>query len=70
VLLRNDKIYVILHKQANKEDFLKSYIHALVAASFSDTSDIKEAENQSHVWMQKSYPLLMLEVRKRMLLEK
>ena len=62
MFLQDGKIYVILHKQAKKDDYLKSYIHALVAASLLDNPNIEDAEISSNVWMQNSYPIFMLEV--------
>lgn len=56
LIFQEGKIYVVLHRLAAREDFLKSYIHALVAARFLEHSEASEAETQSCAWMENSYP--------------
>ncbi|KAI5062065.1 hypothetical protein GOP47_0022604 [Adiantum capillus-veneris] len=55
-------IFVILHRYATREDHLKSYVHALVAASLLQSFDADESENSSCVWMESNYPVFLSEL--------
>ncbi|MCO5555262.1 hypothetical protein L7F22_008806 [Adiantum nelumboides] len=56
------RIFVILHRCASREDHLKSYIHALVAASLLGSFDADEVESNSCVWMENNFSVFLSEL--------
>lgn len=63
IIIQERRISVVLHRHARREDFLKSYIHALVTASFLTRFDTDDAENQSCVWMENTYSIFLTELQ-------
>lgn len=63
IILQEGRISVVLHRHARREDFLKSYIHALVTASFLKRFDTDDAEIQSCVWMENTYSIFLTELQ-------
>eukprot|EP00250_Pteridium_aquilinum_P033736 c6181_g1_i1 orf=650-1951(-) len=59
IILEEGRIFVVLHRHAKREDFLKSYIHALVTASLLGSYDTDDAEIKSCVWMENTYSVFL-----------